>query len=123
MVDVVFSELAILLFMSVTIGYLAIRMRQPLVLSFIVVGIIAGPSFLGWITYLNQLKVLASFGVTLLLFIVGLKMDLDLIKTFGVVTLTVGLGQIIVTTLLGFLLGMALGFPREIAFFIAMVLT
>lgn len=119
----VFNEFALLMSLSAVVGYVAVKLRQPLILSFIIVGIIAGPSVLGWITVHNELEVLASFGVTLLLFIVGLKLDLELIRTYGMVAVVAGLGQIAVTTLAGGLLGVALGIPLTEAFYIAFALT
>lgn len=118
-----FNEFAILMALSVVIGFVAIKLRQPLILSFIVVGIVAGPSFLGWITSNNEIEVLASFGITLLLFIVGLKLDLHLIKTFGKVALLVGMSQILVTTALAFAIGLACGMTWSTALFVGFVMT
>ncbi|EKD71603.1 MAG: hypothetical protein ACD_46C00147G0001 [uncultured bacterium] len=123
MINTVFNELAILLVLSVVFGLLAIKIRQPLILSYILVGVIAGPSFLGWITPHSEIEVLASFGVTLLLFIVGLRLDLGLIKTFGRVTVIIGLGQIVLTTFVGFILGIMMQIPLSQAFFISVALT
>jgi Kef-type K+ transport system membrane component KefB len=119
----IFNEFALLMSLSAVVGYVAVKLRQPLILSFILVGIIAGPSVLGWITAHNELEVLASFGVTLLLFIVGLKLDIALIQTYGMVAVVAGLGQIALTTLAGGLLGVALGIPLAQAFYVAFALT
>ena len=43
----VFTEITVLLLMAVGIGALAVRLRQPLIVAFIAVGIIVGPSVLG----------------------------------------------------------------------------
>lgn len=119
MTNILFNEFAALMALTVLMGFVAMRLRQPLILSFIIVGIIAGPAVLGWISSQNEIEVLASFGITLLLFIVGLKLDLDQIKSFGSVVLLGGIGQIVITTLLGALLGLVMGFPMAQALFIA----
>ena len=49
---------------------------QPLIVAFIAVGILVGPSVLGWVSANDQIDLLAKFGITLLLFTVGLKMHL-----------------------------------------------
>lgn len=118
-----FNEFSILLLLSVAVGFVAIKLRQPLILSFIIVGIIAGPDFLNWLTSTSEIEVLATFGVTLLLFIVGLKLDLNLIKSFGIVALIIGLGQIFITTVVGCLLGLMMGMPFVPALFVAIALT
>lgn len=123
MVTSFFNEFAVLLSLSVIIGFIAIKLRQPLIFSFIIAGVIVGPSFLGWITPQSEIEVLASLGIALLLFIVGLKLDLQLIKSFGSVTLLIGLSQIIATTVLGYLLCLLLGFSYLSAFYLALVLT
>src|SRR3990167_7989761 len=123
MVNIAFTQIAVLMFLSVVLGYLAIRIKQPLILSFIIVGIIAGSSGLGWISDINQIEVLASFGVTLLLFIVGLKMDLDLVRSFGKVAIVLGVGQMVFTALSGYVLCLALGLSASHAIFVAIALT
>jgi Kef-type K+ transport system membrane component KefB len=45
--------------------------------------------------------VLAELGIALLLFVVGLKLDLHLIRTMGPVALATGLGQVIFTSVFG----------------------
>lgn len=122
MVESVFNELAILLSLSVILGLIGIKLRQPLVLPFIIVGIIVGPRFLNWVVYQHEIEVLASFGVTLLLFAVGLKIDVHVIKTFGMVILLIGLAQIIVTALIGYLIGRAVGMQPLPALFMGLSL-
>ena len=50
-------------------------------------------------------------GISLLLFVVGLKLDLHLIRTMGRVALATGLGQILFTSVVGFFLALGLGLP------------
>tara|TARA_R110000868_G_scaffold184639_4_gene426292 strand:- start:659 stop:2236 length:1578 start_codon:yes stop_codon:yes gene_type:complete len=101
---------------------MAIKLRQPLILAFIIVGVMAGPSGFGIITSHGELELLASFGVTLLLFIVGLKLDIDSIKAFGPVVLLLGLGQMLMTAGLGVVLAYALGMTVASAIFVAVAM-
>jgi len=50
----VFNEIAILLSLSAILGLIAVQLRQPLILAFILVGVIAGPSGLGLITCISS---------------------------------------------------------------------
>lgn len=118
-----FNEFAIWLMFSVFFGYLAIRLYQPLIVAFIVVGIVLGPSVLGWITATREMDLLAKVGVTLLLFIVGLKLDFHLIRTLGKVSLATGLGQVIFTAVIGYFIGLALGLDQVAAIYVAVALT
>jgi Kef-type K+ transport system membrane component KefB len=52
---------------------------------------------------------LPSSGIAVLLFLVGIKLDLKLIRTMGAVALATGLGQVAFTSVGGFLICLALG--------------
>lgn len=118
----IFNEFALLFSLTAALGFIAIKLRQPLILAFIAVGVIAGPYVLGIITSHDQIEVLASFGVTLLLFIVGLKLDIGLIRAFGSIVLLLGLGQMALTAGLGYLLALILGLDNMAAIFVAIAM-
>ena len=71
----IYSEIALILFIASIVGALSIRMKQPLIVGFIAVGILLGPATLGWVNTNDQINLLAKLGISLLLFIVGLKLD------------------------------------------------
>ncbi len=119
----VFTEMAVLLLMAAVIGAIAVRLRQPLIVAFIAVGILAGPSVLGWVSANDQVDLLAKMGIALLLFVVGLKLDLHIIRTMGLVALTTGLGQVIFTSVIGFFIALALGMTPVMALYVAVALT
>lgn len=119
----VFEEIALLLLAAIAAGVIANGLRQPLIIAFIIVGLVAGPVGLDIIKSTEDLMVLAEMGLTLLLFVVGLKLDPQLIRNMGGVSLTVGLGQIIVTGVAGFALSTALGMPWLTALYVGSALT
>ncbi|MCH8498709.1 MAG: cation:proton antiporter [Marinobacter sp.] len=114
-----FDEFAIMLAVAVSIGFLAVRLRQPLIVAFIAVGIVLGPAALGLIEHSHAMELLAEFGIALLLFVVGLRLDLNLIRTMGPVSLATGLGQITFTSLFVFLICKGLGLQTVHALYIA----
>lgn len=118
-----FGEFVLLLVVAAIIGAVAARLRQPLVVGFIALGILAGPSCLNWIKSSDQIHVLAEMGLALLLFVVGLKLDLHIIRSMGIVAVKAGLAQVAVTMALAFLLVIALGMPPVSALYIALALT
>jgi len=119
----VFTEMAVLLLLAAAVGALGVRLRQPLIVAFIAVGILVGPSVLGWVSANDQVDLLAKFGITLLLFVVGLKLDLHIIRTMGPVALATGLGQVIFTSVVGYLIGYAFGMTPVTALYVAVALT
>lgn len=118
-----FQEIALLLAAAAGIGALGLWLRQPLILTYIVVGILAGPMVLGWVTVREPLELLAQIGVAVLLFTVGLKLDLHLVRRLGPVALATGIGQLLFTILFGHLIGLALGMDWIKALYVAIALT
>ena len=119
----VFYEITALLLLAAAVGAVAVRLRQPLILAFIGVGVAVGPAGLGWIEASEQVELLAALGISLLLFVVGLKLDLHLIRSLGAVALATGLGQVVFTSVVGYFIALALGLERVPALYIAVALT
>jgi Kef-type K+ transport system membrane component KefB len=119
----VFTEIAVLLLVASIIGTIGMRLRQPLIVAFIAVGILVGPSVLGWVSANDQVDFLAKLGIALLLFVVGLKLDLHIIRTMGPVALATGLGQVFFTSVVGYIIAIALGMTPVTALYVAVALT
>jgi len=118
-----FYELTSLLALAAAVGFLGLLLRQPMIVSFIAAGILAGPSALGIVQAEENVKLLAELGVAVLLFLVGLKLDLSLIRTLGVVSLATGLGQVLFTSIVGFAIGIMLGLDTVASLYVAVALT
>jgi len=118
-----FAEVAILLVMAAAIGLFGIFLRQPLIVSFIAVGLIAGPSALDVVHSDAQIDLLSELGIAVLLFLVGIKLDVKLIRSLGAVSLLTGLGQVAFTSVFGYLIGLALGLGHVTSLYVAVALT
>ncbi|MBN2402349.1 MAG: cation:proton antiporter [Spirochaetes bacterium] len=118
-----FVEVAAILSLATIIGIIGQKFRQPLIIMFLITGILAGPSAFGIIQSYDQIELLAHIGIALLLFIVGLKLDLHLIRSTGPVALATGLGQIVFTSIIGFLIALALDMSFLSAAYVAVALT
>lgn len=118
-----FYELAAILALAALIGIIGQWLRQPMVVCFIAVGIIAGPSGLDLVQSHENIEILAELGIAVLLFLVGLKLDVKLIKTLGVVSLATGLGQVAFTAFIGFGISLLLGLSAIASLYVAVALT
>jgi Kef-type K+ transport system membrane component KefB len=118
-----FAELAQLLVITAAVGALALRLRQPMLIAFIAVGILVGPTGLELVRAHDQIDLLAQVGVAVLLFLVGLKLDLQHVRHIGPVALATGLGQLAFTILFGFVLILLLGKDWLTALYVAVALT
>ena len=118
-----FGEFALLLIISAFAGGIALLLRQPVLIAYIVVGIVVGPAVLGIVHAHEQIELLAQIGVSVLLFVVGLKLDLKHIRHIGPVALATGLGQLAFTIFFGFLIIVLLGKSVMEAVYVAVALT
>lgn len=119
MLDSAFTQIAMILLVALAVGFLARLAKQPLIIAYIFVGVFLGPAALNLVSSGQEIALLAKLGIAILLFLVGLKLDLGLIKTTGLVALYTGLGQVLATAVLGYLLVVLLGFEPVAAVYIA----
>jgi Kef-type K+ transport system membrane component KefB len=118
-----FTLMAAILAVAAGVGFVANRARQPLIVAFIAVGILVGPSVLDWVSDTEPIELFAEIGIAVLLFLVGLKLDLHLVRTTGKVALITGLGQVAFTSIIGFGLALLLGMSATVALYVAVALT
>ena len=77
--------------------------RQPLLLAYLVAGFLIGPHGFKWVTNAESIQTISEIGLSLLLFMIGLEIDLKKMLSAGrVITLT-ALAQILGCILLGWL--------------------
>ena len=118
-----FDEIVLLLLIAAAAGVAALRLKQPPIIGFIAAGILMGPSALNLIRSFDQIHLLAEMGLALLLFVVGLKLYLGMMRSMGSVSVVVGLSQIVFTTIGGFALAYGLGMSPLTSLYVAVALT
>jgi CPA2 family monovalent cation:H+ antiporter-2 len=69
------TEIALVLAAAFAGGALVRRWNQPVLVGYILVGLLLGPSVLGVISSADQISFLAELGLLLLLFVVGMELD------------------------------------------------
>src|SRR5262249_24898523 len=94
------KDLIVLLTASIIIAYAFSRLRLPVIIGFIIAGILIGPSALGLIQEAEAIEVLAEIGVVLLLFTIGLEFSFIKILEMKRLVLWGGGLQVILTILL-----------------------
>lgn len=119
----VFIEIGIVIGVAVLVSGIMRLLKQPLIIGYILTGILVSPYFFDLIKSTETLTVFSQIGVAFLLFIVGLSLSPKVIKEVGKVSLVTGLGQIFFTSVIGFFIGKLLGFTNLVSFYIAIALT
>ncbi|MHB8744507.1 MAG: cation:proton antiporter domain-containing protein [Sulfuricaulis sp.] len=91
---------------------LALFARQALIVSYILLGVVLGPSLLGWVTDASLIKEVADIGIMFLLFLLGLNMHPQkLFRLLGSATIITGVSSLVfgaIGMLAGYLLGYTL---------------
>lgn len=116
-----FSQLAILLVVAASFGLIARNLRQPLLIGYIFAGLFLAST--GIIRESVALESFGEIGVTLLLFLLGLEMDLREVFSFGRVAAMGGMGQMALTFAVAFLLLKVFGVSFIPAVYLGMALT
>lgn len=118
-----FLEFAGIFVLATFLGIVARALKQPLIIAYIFTGIVI--SYFGISREISQsvLDLLSNFGIAFLLFLVGIDLRIEDLKYVGKAAIYTGLGQIIFTTIVGFVVVSALGFSAVPAFYIAFAIT
>lgn len=90
------TQLAVVLAGAFIGGTLLQTLRQPVLVGYILVGLFLGPSMLGLIHDREQIGLLAELGILLLLFVVGMELDLKRFAPVYRVAIITTLAQIII---------------------------
>jgi Kef-type K+ transport system membrane component KefB/Trk K+ transport system NAD-binding subunit len=118
----IFTELSIILLITVVVTGFIKLLKQPAIIGYILSGILAGPFVFNIIGSHDTLFAFSQIGIALLLFLVGLNLNPRVIKDVGKVSLITGIGQVVFTTSIGFLIARALGFSNTVSLYIAIAL-
>src|SRR5512133_3280657 len=113
--------MSLLLFVALG-GYLiASRINQSAVIGLILVGLLVGPSVLGWITYTDFVRSLAHLGAVILLFVIGFEFNMkDIVQPRNFAIALVG---VIVPWIGGWWLAVLFGFDSASAIFVGTACT
>lgn len=105
----IFLELTFVLVLAGAIAFLVSFFKQPSIIAYLITGLLLGP--LGFF-HLHQHEALAGLsqiGIALLLFMVGLELDISQFKRMGKAALASGFGQVLITWILAVVLMIVLG--------------
>ena len=116
-------DLTLMLVMAKVAAEIFDRLHIPVVIGEIGVGIVLGPSLLGWVRTGDIVFFLAEIGVIVLLAQVGMETDIDELRRVGRSSLSVGLIGVIAPMALGYFAATALGESTNTALFVGAALT
>ncbi len=115
--------LTILLGSAIVGSLLARKARLPSVIGFILVGMAIGPYGFRVVTDVQIVNILADIGVILLVFVVGLELNINRFRRVGGVALIGAVVEIGVAFFLGFMVVLAIGFSSIEALYLAGIIS
>ena len=116
-----FSQISLLLGLASIFGILARRFKQPILVGYLFAGLAA--AYFGLIGESEIIKNLGKIGVALLLFLVGVEMNIREIPTIGKAALYTGLGQMLFTFVIALSAGLLFGFGLLPSIYIAIAMS
>lgn len=105
-----FTELSLVVALGAAVAAIMRYLKQPLIIGHIITGIIAGPTILNIIHDGGAFEVFSNIGVALLLFIIGLELNVKVLSNLGTVVFSTAATQVASTTIVGSITAKLLGF-------------
>lgn len=119
-VSAIVVQLGIIVILAAVAAFLLRLIKQPQILAYVLVGILITPVF-GLITDTSVIEAMSTIGIAFLLFIIGLEMDIQALRTVALVSSLGGMLQIITMFVLGYLAALLLGFLSLEAAYIGLI--
>ncbi len=109
--------------LALVAGAVAVRLRQPPIVGYLVAGVIIGPFTPGFVGSTERISELAEVGVVLLLFALGVEFSLHELARVRRIVVPGVIAEILAVTVVGALLAVPLGFPPTSAIVVGAALS
>jgi Kef-type K+ transport system membrane component KefB len=105
------SSIALVFIIATACAFVAKLFKQPLILAYLVAGVAIGPEIgFGWVKDKEAVELISEIGLILLLFMIGLEIDLKKLLGAGRTLLVAGISQFVLCIGLGIGLAFLMGF-------------
>ena len=118
----VLPELGVAVGAALVLSLLFYRLGLPMIVGQLVAGMLVGPSGLGLIQDLTAIDLLASLGIVMLLFVIGLELDPRDLRKIGARALVLTIVEFTVAVAVGAFSGLAIGWSLQESLFLGTVL-
>ncbi len=118
--DNIFLQLAFVLLLASSLGFLVIRFKLPLIVAYLLAGVLV--SFLSFFDPSHSMvfEVFPEIGIAFVLFLIGMELDLREIKAIGFPIITSAIGQVLISTFAGYSIAGYLGFTHTESVFLGL---
>ncbi len=107
------ANMALVLGIALLAGLVASYLRLPVIIGYLVSGVVIGPNVLGLISDADDVETLATIGVVLLMFTLGVEFSLKKLRSVGTIAIIGGVLQVVITIVLGFAVARMVGYSNQ----------
>jgi monovalent cation:H+ antiporter-2, CPA2 family len=120
--DIVVMDFAIIMFVAALMMVVTRKLKQPMVIGYILAGIIIGPHTppFALVSSIETVNLLAEIGIIILLFVVGTEFPIARLKSIGRKALVIALSEALGTFALGYFVGQQMGLALFDSLFLAL---
>jgi monovalent cation:H+ antiporter-2, CPA2 family len=123
--DTIVQDFAVIMIVAAVMLLLTYKLKQPMVIGYILAGIIIGPYTPPFqlLHDIDTINIFAELGIIMLLFVIGTDFPIQKLRSVGRISIVVALAEAIGTLLLTLFVGQHLGFPFFDSIFIALAMS
>ena len=121
----VVQDFAIIMILASVMALISYKLKQPLVIGYIIAGIIIGPHTppFNLIWHMDILNLFAEIGIILLLFVVGMEFPIDKLKNIGKKVSVIAMSEALGTFTIGFVVAQSLHYSVYNSLFLALAIS
>ena len=119
------QDFAIIMIVAAIVLLVTYKLKQPMVVGYILVGIIIGPHTppFSYITDLETINAIAELGIIMLLFVIGTEFPIAKLRSVGKISAIVALSETLGTFVISFIVAQTLNFSYYDSLFIALAMS
>jgi len=123
--DFLVQDFAVIMIVAAIMLIITHRLKQPMVIGYILAGMIIGPYTppFSLIQNVNSLNTFAELGIIMLLFVIGTEFPIAKLRSVGRISVIVALPESIGTLVIVFFVAQALGFSFFDSLFLALAMS
>lgn len=121
--DQAFIELGLVILTTLIVCSVFRILKQPIIIGYIISGLILSPNLLGVLGHQESFGTYSQMGISFLLFMVGLGLNPRNVRDVGKPAIITAGIQVMLTTLLGLLIGRLFGLPTYYSLYLAIGLS
>ncbi|MBP7120940.1 MAG: cation:proton antiporter, partial [Methanolinea sp.] len=116
-------ELMVILILSLLVLFVCNYLKIPLIIGYILSGVLVGPFVLGFVGSTQIIELVAEIGVIFLLFTIGIQYSLKSLFEAKKLVVLGGALQMVITTLCVMALALLFGTPANVAVFLGLLVS